>query len=135
MHAELERVIGSGPLRGRQFTYALLDERVPPSAPLDRDASLAELTRRYFTSHGPATIRDFVWWSGLTVREAKTGVELIASELTRKTVGGREYLQPRALPARAASSRSTYRIRRQVSCSTISCTSGRRTRRSSSRSS
>jgi DNA glycosylase AlkZ-like len=66
LHAELTGIVCSGPLRGKQFTYALLEERVPPTAPLSRDEALAELTTRYFTSHGPATIRDFAWWSGLT---------------------------------------------------------------------
>ena len=66
MHAELEGVICSGPRRGKQFTYALLDERVPATKPKTREEALAELARRYFASHGPATIRDFAWWSGLT---------------------------------------------------------------------
>jgi hypothetical protein len=81
IHAELEGVICSGPRRGKQHTYALLDERVPSGPELDRDAALAELTRRYFKSHGPATARDFSWWSGLTVADAKRSVELVAGEL------------------------------------------------------
>ena len=87
MHAELERVICSGPLRGKQFTYALLDARVPPAKPLTREEALAELTRRYFTSHGPATIRDYCWWSGLTVCDARQGIELVKPGLVRQTVG------------------------------------------------
>jgi hypothetical protein len=61
MHAELDALIISGPRRARQLTYALLDERVPPTPRRDRDAALAELTRRYFTSHGPAQVQDCVW--------------------------------------------------------------------------
>jgi hypothetical protein len=80
-HAELEGVICSGPLRGKQFTYALLEERVPPAPSLTRDEALVELTRRYFTSHGPATLRDFAWWSGLTVRDAKAGVAMAGTTL------------------------------------------------------
>lgn len=81
MHAELEQVVCSGPRRGKQFTYALLEERVPKAPALDRDEALAALTRRYFASHGPATLRDFVWWSGLTVRDARLGIELAGSTM------------------------------------------------------
>ena len=76
MHAELEGIICSGPRRGKQFTYALLAERAPRARTLARDEALAELARRYFTSHGPATLRDFVWWSGLRVKDAALGVAL-----------------------------------------------------------
>ncbi len=62
MRAELDMLICSGPRRGKQFTYALLDERAPAASSLPRDEALAELTRRYFTSHGPATLKDFAWW-------------------------------------------------------------------------
>jgi hypothetical protein len=76
MHAELDGVICSGPRRGKQSTYALLADRVPAAPPLQRDEALAELTRRYFRSHGPATIRDYVWWSGLKTTDAKRGLEM-----------------------------------------------------------
>jgi hypothetical protein len=76
MHAELEGAICSGPRRGKQFTYALLAERAPKARALTREAALAELARRYFASHGPATLRDFVWWSGLRVKDAAAGVVL-----------------------------------------------------------
>ena len=77
LRAELDGVICSGPIVGKQITYALLDERVPATKPLQRDEALAQLARRYFTSHGPATLQDFVWWSGLTVADARRGVALI----------------------------------------------------------
>jgi hypothetical protein len=76
MHAELEGLICSGPRRGKQFTYALLADRAPAAPRLQRDEALAELTRRYFRSHGPATIRDFVWWSGLRTTDARRGLEM-----------------------------------------------------------
>ncbi|HEV2086281.1 MAG TPA: winged helix DNA-binding domain-containing protein, partial [Gemmatimonadales bacterium] len=76
MYAELEGLICSGPRRGKQSTYALVAERAPSAARLQRDEALAELTRRYFRSHGPATIRDFVWWSGLTTADARRGLEM-----------------------------------------------------------
>jgi hypothetical protein len=80
IHAELEQVICSGPVRGKQLTYALFDERVPRAMErVPRDPG-AELAARYFASHGPATLRDYVWWSGLTVAQAKKGVEHAALE-------------------------------------------------------
>jgi hypothetical protein len=89
MYAELEGVICSGPYQGKQLTYALVAERAPRARPLARDEALAELTRRYFTSHGPATIRDFVWWSGLTTAAAKRGLEIIGAQ--SRTVGDLSY--------------------------------------------
>lgn len=89
MHAELERVICSGPLRGKQPTYALLAQRAARPRRLAPDEALAELTKRYFRSHGPATIRDFVWWSGLTVADAKRGLEI--NKARRKEFGGLTY--------------------------------------------
>lgn len=91
MQAELDGVICSGARRGRQFTYALLDERVPTARSLSRDESLAELTRRYFFSHGPAQAQDFSWWSGLTAADTRAGLEMVASELAREQVNGRVY--------------------------------------------
>jgi hypothetical protein len=77
MYAELEGVICSGPMRGRQITYALLAERAPDARRLARDEALAELTTRFIRSHGPATLRDFVWWSGLRTPDARRGLEII----------------------------------------------------------
>ncbi len=76
IHAELEAVICSGPRRGKEFTYAQLATRAPRAMRLSRDEALAELTCRYFRSHGPATIRDFVWWSGLKTADTKRGLEI-----------------------------------------------------------
>ena len=89
MYAELEGIVCSGPRRGRQFTYALVAERAPRARRMTPDESLAELARRYFTSHGPATIRDFVWWSGLTVGETRRGLEM--TRATRRTADGLDY--------------------------------------------
>ena len=91
MQAELDGLICSGARRGKQFTYALLDERVPDVPVLSRDHALGELTRRYFMSHGPAQLRDFTWWSGLPVTDARAGLEMVASILARETVDGRTY--------------------------------------------
>jgi Winged helix DNA-binding domain len=94
MHAELDAVICSGPRQGRQFTYALLEERAPNAKSLSRDDALAELTRRYFNSHGPATLRDYVWWSGLTVRDARAGLEMIKPKLAQEARDGLVYWLP-----------------------------------------
>ena len=91
MRAELDGVVCSGARRGKQFTYALLEERVPRATALDREAALFELTRRYFTTRGPATIDDFSWWSGLTKTEAKRGVEMAASLLEHESIEGKSY--------------------------------------------
>lgn len=87
IHAELDALVCSGPRRGKQFTYALLDERVPAVKAASRDEALYELTRRYFTSRGPATLHDFTTWSGLTVADARAGVEMAGSELEHEVVG------------------------------------------------
>jgi Winged helix DNA-binding domain len=76
IYAELESVICSGPRRGKELTYAQLAARAPRAARLPRDEALAKLAGRYFRSHGPATIRDFVWWSGLKTLDAKRGLEI-----------------------------------------------------------
>jgi hypothetical protein len=91
MQAELDAVICSGARRGKQFTYALLDERVPMSRPRCRDEAIAELARRYFTSHGPAQVHDFAWWSGLTIADARAGVASVERDLAQDKVDGRTY--------------------------------------------
>jgi hypothetical protein len=101
MEAELGALLCSGPLRGKQITYALLEERVPPTRPLSREEALGALTQRYFTSHGPATLRDYVWWSGLTVKEARAGLDLSRSTLGQETWGGLTCWFP-ASPGKAA---------------------------------
>jgi hypothetical protein len=90
-HAELDGVVCSGPRRGNQHTYALLEERAPAVPMLDHDAAVAELTWRYFNSHGPALVRDCGWWSGLTVSEINRGLEANATRLQNCVVDGRTY--------------------------------------------
>ena len=86
MDAELQAIICSGPRRGSQFTYALMDERAKPAPALTREEALAELTRRYFTSHGPASIRDFVWWSGLTTADARAGLAMLGADVCDEAI-------------------------------------------------
>jgi hypothetical protein len=89
IHAELEGIICSGPRVGRQSTYALLSKRAPRPKRLSREESIAELTVRYFRSHGPATVRDFVWWSGLSAGDARRGLEINGAR--SEAIDGRTY--------------------------------------------
>jgi hypothetical protein len=77
VHAELERVICSGPRCGKQFTYALLAARAPRARRLTRDEALGAMARRFLRSHGPATVRDFVWWSGLLTTDARRAFDIV----------------------------------------------------------
>ncbi|MGH2679129.1 MAG: winged helix DNA-binding domain-containing protein [Actinomycetota bacterium] len=88
MHCELVALIGSGGRTGKQQTYALLDERIPPGRRLDRDEALVELVRRYLTSHGPATVRDMSWWSGLTMTDIRNALEMLGDEVGNEEVDG-----------------------------------------------
>jgi hypothetical protein len=98
MQAELQALICSGPRRGKQFTYALLEERAPQARPLPRDEALAELTRRYFSGHGPATLRDFTWWSRLTTADARAGLALAGQHLAQAHIDGQSYWFPAGMP-------------------------------------
>lgn len=91
MWAELDGIICSGPRTGKQFTYALLDDRVKKHTTFNREAALAELTKRYFTSHGPAQIKDFAWWSGLSIKDAQEGLDMNKSKLSEETIDGKTY--------------------------------------------
>ena len=91
MRAELDQVICSGARLGKQFSYTLFDDRVPKGNTSSHEEALAELVKRYFISRGPATLQDFAWWSGLTLTDAKTGLEVIKSELTNIQVNGQTY--------------------------------------------
>lgn len=93
-YAELDAVICSGALSGKRHTYALLEERAPRALELSADDALMELTLRYFTSHGPATIKDFAWWSSLKVSDIKRGLEMVRAKITSAEVDGRIYWYP-----------------------------------------
>jgi hypothetical protein len=100
----LEALICSGPRRGKQFTYALLDERAPTASRLKPDEALTELAQRYFISRGPATVQDFAKWSGLTSTDAQRGLAAIKHQLHREVLDGKEYwLAPSTAPARIQS--------------------------------
>jgi hypothetical protein len=82
----VERILCFGPRRGKQATFTLLDEWVSPMRKLDRDTALAELVVRYFNGHGPATLDDFVWWSGMKIGDARAGLAMVSERLESVTV-------------------------------------------------
>lgn len=90
-HAELHSVICSGKRKGKDHTYALMDERIRKTKPFDKDEALAELAKRYFTSHGPASQKDFLWWSGLSVSDSKRAIELNRDWLAVKEYNGQAF--------------------------------------------
>lgn len=89
--AEADGIICSGELDSRQNTYALVEERIPRLRELRRDEAIAELARKYFLSHAPATLEDFVWWSNLNVGECRAAIESICSELISESYAGETY--------------------------------------------
>ena len=92
MRAELDMILTSGPLEGKQHTYAAFDARVPAAREINRDQALGRLAKRYFASRGPATIKDFSWWSGLPMPDARRATAIAGRVLTRFDVDGRIYL-------------------------------------------
>ncbi|MCD9024769.1 winged helix DNA-binding domain-containing protein [Cohnella sp. NL03-T5] len=80
-----------GPKEGKQQTFVLLDEWVPAAKELSRSEALALLAERYYTSHGPATVYDLAWWAGITLSDARQGVEAVQSRLVSEKIGGQEY--------------------------------------------
>lgn len=103
MRAELDGLICSGPRRGRQFTYALLEERAPPARPLSRDEALVELLRRYLRSRGPSTAHDFAKWSGLTLGDTRAALDMLSGALHSEVIGGQTYwFSPEPVPTPSA---------------------------------
>jgi hypothetical protein len=92
--AEFEGIICSGPIKENRPTYALLSHRVPKKKDLGREESLAELAKRYFTSHAPATVQDFSWWSNLSLTEIRGAVDSIKSDFTTEDTVKGKYLLP-----------------------------------------
>lgn len=93
-NAALHGLICFAAISGKEQTFALLDEWVAPTPDKTRDVALAELALRYFTSRGPATIQDFIWWSGLSAAEARVGFEAVRSHLVQETVNKQTYWLP-----------------------------------------
>ena len=91
VRAEMDGVVCSGATEGKKLTYALLEERVPkPNLPT-REEALAKLAKKYFSSHGPATLSDFTWWSGLSFNDAKHALEMVKSDFNVETIDAQMY--------------------------------------------
>lgn len=90
MSAEAEGIVCSGIDKGKKTTYALLDERVPSTGELHKEEALARLAGKYFQSHSPASLQDFVWWSGLPIAEARKAIHLIEADLISDRFAPRE---------------------------------------------
>jgi hypothetical protein len=102
-YLSLSQILCFGARQGKQHTFTLLDEWAPAARQMERDAALAELARRYFTSHGPATLQDFIWWSGLTAADARDGLEMAKPHLVQEVIGGQTYwLASSAIAAESA---------------------------------
>lgn len=100
--AELDGIVCSGPRKGKQFTYALLDQRAPQGPALDRDEALAALASRYFRSRGPASVHDFAKWAGLTVADARQGLLAVEEDLRSAEANRATLWFPATRPARAS---------------------------------
>ena len=92
--AEMDGIVCSGPLKDKNLTYALLRERVPFRKTMNHDESLAELAKRYFSSHCPATMEDFAWWSNLSAADARKALQLIKDDFHPESIGTSVYLIP-----------------------------------------
>ncbi|MEY4876967.1 MAG: hypothetical protein RL708_2116 [Bacteroidota bacterium] len=90
-HAELNGLVCNGIRKGKENTYALLDERIPASKKINRDEALAKLATIYFQSHSPATLKDFSWWSGLNQTDAKKAIDFISKNLEKIEVDEQTY--------------------------------------------
>lgn len=109
MYAELEGMICSGPRLGKQFTYALFEERIETSRHLDRDESLAELAGTYFRSRGPASAKDLTWWSGLTAKDVNRSIDMLRPNLQSCDVNGNEmYYFEQQSPAGKGANNNTF---------------------------
>lgn len=76
-----------GPMHGTGQNVVLHDEWVREPRTPERDEALGEWVLRYFRSHGPATLKDFTWWTKLTVRDAGIGLAIAREHLEEISVG------------------------------------------------
>lgn len=85
------QILCHGSHHGKQPTYVLLDDWIPKSREISQDEALIEIASKYFTGHGPATLQDFVWWSGLKISDARRALAAIGHNLIHKEVDGNSY--------------------------------------------
>lgn len=97
INAETDAIVCNGTPKGKEITYALLDEKVPKGLIMNKEESLFSLAKIYFKSHAPATLHDFHWWSGLSMTDARTGLQSVKADLEEIMIDGKAYFQPRDL--------------------------------------
>ncbi len=108
VRAECDGIVCSGPMKGNKLSYSLLTERVPKGRQYSHEEALASLASRYFNSHCPASLRDFVWWSGLSVTNARKGLEAIKSGLISETFDTETYLMTNSFSVSFSSKPSVH---------------------------
>ena len=106
--ASLDGLICQGTTQGNVPLYMALDESLPQTKMLERDAALVELATRYFTSHGPATLQDFVRWAGIPIGQARIGLEGVQSQLVQEKIDGQTYWLPQSTQTVKKHSDSLY---------------------------
>lgn len=103
-----EQVICFGPRQEKQHTFALFDQWVPPTRPKTTEEALGEIAVRFFTSHGPATVQDMTWWSGLTVAQIKQGIAIAGNLLESRVVEGITYYTSSKSPSLSPAVAQTF---------------------------
>ena len=89
--AELSGTLCSGDLLPMKASYALTASKIKPKVKIDRDEALMRFTWKYFQSRQPATLEDFVWWSGLNISDCRKGIELLGNTLHIERWKGRDF--------------------------------------------
>lgn len=90
-YAEMEGILVNGRLKGKKQTFTLLEEWAPRKQTICKEEALEHLARKYFTSHSPATIHDFAWWSGLSITECRQALEMIKVDFICETINERDF--------------------------------------------
>lgn len=108
VHAELIGLVCSGPIKEKKLTYSLLRERVPAKKDISKDEALARLAGKYFRSRCPATLDDFIWWSNLSVTDARKAVDLIKNDFFPETIGSSKYWLPYTFSDKVIKKTSVY---------------------------
>jgi hypothetical protein len=108
VHAELVGLVCSGPIKDKKVTYSLLRDRVPAKTDFSKEEALARLAAKYFRSRCPATLEDFIWWSNLSVTDARKAVESIKADFFPETIGSSKYWLPDTISDKVIKKTTVY---------------------------
>ncbi len=97
-YAVMNQLISGGPRRGKEHTVVYLPDWIPATNIIPREEALGDLAKKFFFSHGPATIPDYAWWSGLSLIDCRTGLEMIKNQLVGETVEGQTFWMSKNRP-------------------------------------